>query len=214
MDRDAATPRRYTVFAVVALGHVLFVMLLLRLDFPTTLRLAQNTSPILLLDLSSSANPTATTFDSSQAARPRANSPKSPGAEISVGVNAPAMPDAAASPDALTVEPPVDWRDEAERVAKSQAESIFKELKHQCSEAALRGEFLPECRRYKNPDAWVPEPRRFGIAGGLPYVRLGKRCIVGLGFFGCAVGKGPEANGGLFDDLRDPDRPQSSVPTP
>ena len=214
MDRDAARPRRYAVFAAVALGHVLFVMLLLRFELSTMVPLKQNTAPIVLLDLSSSASPTPRTFDASQTARPRASSPKSPGAEISVGVNAPAMPEAAASPDALTVEPPVDWHDEAERVAKSQAESIFKELKHQCSEAALRGEILPECRRYKKPDAWVPEPRTFGIAGGLPYVRLGKRCIVGLGFFGCAVGKKLEANGRLFDDLREPDRPQSSVPTP
>ncbi len=214
MDWDAATPRRYTPFAAVALGHVLFVMLLLRLDFSPTLRLEHDTSPILLLDLSSSANPTARTFDASQAARPRTNSPKSPGAEISVGVNAPYDAGAAASPDALTVEPPVDWREVAEQVAKSQAKSIFKELKHQCNEAALRGEFLPECRKYKKSDAWVPVPRTFGIAGGLPYVRLGKRCIIGLGFFGCAVGKGPDANGRLFDDMREPDRPQSFVPTP
>ncbi len=214
MDRDAATPRRHVIFAVVAFGHMLFVMLLLRLEFPNTLRLAQNTSPILLLDLSSSANPTSTAVDAAQAARPRTSSPKSPGEEISVGAKAPAMPEAAASPDALMVEPPVDWHGEAEQVAKSQAESIFKELEHECDEAARRGEYPPECRKYKKSDAWVPEPRTFGIAGGLPYVRLGKRCIVGLGFFGCAVGKLPAAKGNLFDDMREPDRPRSFVPPP
>jgi hypothetical protein len=33
-----------------------------------------------------------------------------------------------------------------------------------------------------------------------------------LGFFGCALGKLPEADGTLFEDMDDPDRPRSSVP--
>jgi hypothetical protein len=37
---------------------------------------------------------------------------------------------------------------------------------------------------------------------------------VGLGFFGCGFGKPPEANQHLFDAMRDPDRPHSSVPGP
>jgi hypothetical protein len=36
--------------------------------------------------------------------------------------------------------------------------------------------------------------------------------VVGLGFFGCALGKKPEANGHLFDGMHDPDRQRSSVP--
>jgi hypothetical protein len=108
----------------------------------------------------------------------------------------------------------VDWDQEAQRVANSQADSIFKELKHLCDEAALRGEQPPGCRRYKKPDPWVAEPKKFGFAGGLPFVRLGKRCVLGLGFFGCGVGKLPEANGHVLDDMRDPDRPRSSVPDP
>jgi hypothetical protein len=47
----------------------------------------------------------------------------------------------------------------------------------------------------------------------LPYIKLGKRCVVGLGFFGCNVGALPEVDGHLLDDFRDPDRSTSSVPS-
>jgi len=45
----------------------------------------------------------------------------------------------------------------------------------------------------------------------LPYVRLGEQCVLGLGFFGCAFGRAPPESH-LFDGLKDPDRPRSSVP--
>jgi len=35
---------------------------------------------------------------------------------------------------------------------------------------------------------------------------------VGLGFFGCALGDLPKANGRLFDDMNAPDRDRNSVP--
>ncbi|HEY0745320.1 MAG TPA: hypothetical protein VGD63_01365 [Steroidobacteraceae bacterium] len=123
-------------------------------------------------------------------------------------------PAAVTSPDASPSLPGIDWYQQGQQVASSQAESIFKELEHFCDAAALHGEHRPECRKYEKPDPWVPEPNKFGIAGGLPYVRLGKRCILGLGFFGCGVGKLPEANGHVLDDMRDADRPRSSVPDP
>ena len=49
-------------------------------------------------------------------------------------------------------------------------------------------------------------------SGFIPYVRIGKRCIVGLGFWGCQLGKLPQANSHLLDGMTDPDRPGSSVP--
>ena len=69
---------------------------------------------------------------------------------------------------------------------------------------------LPKCRKPKPPPEWEPQPKKAGFIGILPYVRVGN-CIVGLGFLGCTVGKS-EANGHLFDDMNDPDRPRSSVP--
>jgi hypothetical protein len=121
---------------------------------------------------------------------------------------------AISSSDTSPSQPGIDWNQQGQQVAATQAESIFKELKHLCDEAALHNEHRPECRKYKTPEPWVPEPNKFGVAGGLPYVRLGKRCVSGLGFFGCGVGKLPEANGYVLEDMRDPDRPRSSVTDP
>lgn len=69
-----------------------------------------------------------------------------------------------------------------------------------------------KCTPRQSSFEWDPEPDMFGIEGLLPFVRLGERCIAGLGFFGCGIGKLPEPNGNLFDDMKDPERPKSSVP--
>ena len=53
---------------------------------------------------------------------------------------------------------------------------------------------------------------RAGFVNGLPYIRLSKRCLLVVGFIGCALGPMPEANGHLFDGLKDPDRDRNSVP--
>ena len=112
----------------------------------------------------------------------------------------------------------IDWDNEASTVADAQAVSIFRELKALCDQAAKRGDPPPPgCRKHRIPPAWEPQPKQFGFTDGpglrLPYMRMG-RCVVGLGFFGCGFGKRPEANGHVFDDFRDPDRPRSSVPDP
>ncbi|MEZ5457795.1 MAG: hypothetical protein R3E65_00290 [Steroidobacteraceae bacterium] len=70
------------------------------------------------------------------------------------------------------------------------------------------------CKPRKGSWEWKAEPGKVGMAGPLPYVRVGKRCIVGLGFFGCALGEPPPPNDKLLDDMRKPDRPRSSVPGP
>lgn len=70
----------------------------------------------------------------------------------------------------------------------------------------------PESAPKAQPFGWDPSPNRVGIAGGLPYVELGKRCALGFGFFGCGVGKLPAANGDVFDGMDNPDRDRSSVP--
>jgi len=208
---DGAARRRYLVFALVTVGHVLIVVWLLRLEDLVTQR-KQDTSALLLLDLSSSKK-----SPPAMPTKPRASIQGTPGTQAAVDSNARSMTDAA-PPDSAATGPPTDWYGEAEQAAKSQAALIFKELKHVCDEAARRGEHPAGCRKYQKPDAWVPQPKTFGIEGGLLIIRLGKRCVVGGGLsgviFGCGVGKLPEANGHLFDDMRDPDRPRSSVPDP
>jgi hypothetical protein len=190
----------------------LSVALLLRPDVLTRVQL-KNAASLRLLDLFKPTLPTNAvpppTPDTKTSAAKKLPSP----AERAKVDPATTLDSAAiSSSDTPPSQPGIDWYHQGQQGAGSQAESIFKELKHLCDEAALHGEHRPECRKYKKPEPWVPEPNKFGIAGGLPYVRLGKRCVLGLGFFGCGVGKLPEANGHVLEDMRDPDRPRSSVP--
>ena len=93
----------------------------------------------------------------------------------------------------------------------SLAPGMIKELRRECVEAERRAQALPEgCNKRSNAKQWEPEPKRAGMIGLLPYVRLGK-CVIGLGFWGCSIGK-QSPDGTLLDDMRNPDRPVSSVP--
>ena len=100
-------------------------------------------------------------------------------------------------------------RSGAERVARAHPPAI-----PECDDRPRSGPPLPKCRQPTHPFQWRPEPKKAGFVGLLPYVQLGKRCVLGLGFFGCAVGRLPDANGHLFDDVNNPDRPRGSVPDP
>ena len=113
--------------------------------------------------------------------------------------------------EAPPAEPSIDWRLEAERSAHAiSAELARKEPK--CDDSDRTWSLQPKCKKPKRPPEWELETPRAGFDRLIPYVRLGKRCILGLGFFGCAIGKLPEPNGHLFDDMNNPDRPRSSVP--
>jgi hypothetical protein len=106
--------------------------------------------------------------------------------------------------------PQIDWTREAQSVARARAAVIAPE--HTCDDRDRPGSSLPKCKEGGPAFQWDPEPSRVGVQGLIPYVRLGKHCVLGLGFFGCALGKLPGANGKLFDDLNGPGRPRSSVP--
>ena len=67
------------------------------------------------------------------------------------------------------------------------------------------------CVRPPSATQWKPEEKKYGFAGGLPYVRLGK-CVVGLGFFGCVPGAPPAANSHLLDGRDRATEDDSSVP--
>lgn len=105
--------------------------------------------------------------------------------------------------------PPIDWRLEAERSGRAAVVDAAR-----AGPRAFGPPLTPAPTPQPKEFEWDPEPSRVGVAGGLPFVRLGKRCVVGLGFFGCAIGDLPEANGRLFEGMRDPDRHESSVPDP
>lgn len=119
-----------------------------------------------------------------------------------------------AIPAGLPETPSIDWHAEVGRVAREAAESASKEQLNLPCKAPRKFGDPPQtgCRPQPKPFEWDPEPGLFGIAGGLPFARVGKRCAIGLGFFACGIGALPKPNGDLFESMDDPDRPRSSVP--
>jgi hypothetical protein len=129
----------------------------------------------------------------------------------SARVKAPAAVQSGTEPSGT---PHIDWHGEIGRVAKEAAEGASKKELNLPCKAPRRFDEPPQtnCRPQPAPFEWDPEPPFAGLAGLLPFVRIGKRCVIGLGFFGCGIGKLPEPNGKLFESMEDPDRPRSSVP--
>lgn len=190
-------------WAIVIGGHLLLILLLSNIR-PRTMQVVESDAPdrsILLLDLTPPvASPPADKPKPkpTAAARPRERpDPESSGESYAI-----------TEPTAI---PPIDWYSEAERAARVAGDE-WVDPNPPCRGNEQPGSVLHGCRAPKPPAEWEPEPAKAGIDGLLPWVRLGKRCIVGLGFFGCGIGKLPEANGDVFDDMRDPDRQRSSVP--
>lgn len=114
--------------------------------------------------------------------------------------------DAEAGPDANA--PSIDWKEHGRRAAASTIEKMPAPDQSNCDSTGLGDPALANC---KPPPDFQWAPPRSGFKDGLPYVMVGENCIVGLGFFGCALGKKP-ANGRLLDGMRDPQRERSSVP--
>jgi hypothetical protein len=132
-------------------------------------------------------------------------SPATPAPSTAItGPQAPAGTPAAAGP-------PVDWHGEARRAASAQSERLNEESQQECHPEDRRGTLPAHCLRPRAPAPWEPEPARAGFAGGLPWVRVGKECVVGLGFFGCVLDP-PPANGHVLDEMKNPERLRSSVP--
>jgi hypothetical protein len=120
---------------------------------------------------------------------------------------------AAAVPDAgvdTTVRPLVDWQAQRAQVASQAAERMHAPGARSFGESPRSP--YKTCKPRRSSWEWKPEPGKVGMAGLLPFVRVGERCVVGLGFFGCALGEPPPANGKLLEDMKRDDRPRSSTP--
>jgi hypothetical protein len=122
--------------------------------------------------------------------------------------------DAIDSPESIAPEtapsepsrPSIDWRAEGAAAAARQA------VPTPSAEFAAPPKTVHKpCEKQQSTWEWNKEEKSYGIAP-LPYVKLGKRCVVGLGFFGCALQKPPEANSHLLDDMHDGKTSPSSVP--
>jgi len=123
-------------------------------------------------------------------------------------IQPPSLPAIASLPPPEAPAPTVDWRHEAGRAAQDAARAI--------TQAPQARSFGPKPRipagTAPKQFEWSPEPKTVGFSGLLPYVRLGKRCFLGLGFVGCKFGELPKPNGTLLEHMDDADRPGSSVP--
>jgi hypothetical protein len=116
----------------------------------------------------------------------------------------------AANDTAITVPsaPRIDWDQEAETAAQAQVPA--QRTDRVCEKNEMPDPRRPSCQKAPPSFEWNPEVPRVGMDGLFPYVRLGDTCVVGLGFFGCHE-KMP-ANGKLFEEMKNPSRPASSVP--
>ena len=113
---------------------------------------------------------------------------------------------------AITLLPPIDWQREGIDAARRAAEPKGPETFSAPPRTARK-----RCEPPESSFVWNPEIPRAGFTRTpipLPFVRLGERCIVGLGFFACTMGELPEANSHLFDDVKEGKTTESSVPDP
>ncbi len=105
--------------------------------------------------------------------------------------------------------PKVDWYHEAEVVAHT----ITGTQGTGVHPGSGEHEHSPYRKCAPRPGfAWDPEPKRVGFMGLMPYLRIGKRCFIALGAFGCAIGPLPEPNGHLLDAIKDGPVTFTSVP--
>lgn len=208
--RGGRSIRECVVWAFIIGGHALLILVFT--DGKRVVQQASTDAPspgiLLLLDLPGQPSAPEPVGEAPQFASVPVLTPQLPLPEIdsesSTAITLP--PETGEAPDTNAI----DWQLEAERSARAVVERSRKSTEKRI------GVHPPSpFREKKKPKEfdWDPEPGRVGVAAGfIPYVRIGQRCLVGLGFFGCGLGKRPEANGHLFDGMHDPDRQRSSVP--
>jgi hypothetical protein len=201
------SPRDCVVWALVIGGHVLVLMLFAsagRLQ-PPRLASAIDEARALLLVMVPAMPSEEPTPDPPEERRPVRPVPELPAADTAITLPRESIPPAPAAPA-------IDWLSEGERAAREAAEKSTRPGPRAFGEHPTSP--YRRCKAPKSSFEWDPEPDKAGFAGGLPFVRLGERCILVLGFFGCAIGDLPKPNSHLFDDMHDPERVTGSVPGP
>jgi len=109
-----------------------------------------------------------------------------------------------------TATPPRDWHAAAERAAQ-RATTGDPGKPHDFTSTPASP--YRDCERKVNNFEWKPDAHRTGWANGLPYVRAGKRCVIGLGFFGCKLDPElPPPDGELFEDMNTTNQMDGTVP--
>lgn len=196
--------RRFTALVLVVALHFLFLLMLwIRQPIPHRVANDERSSILFFVER---PRPAVIPAPSVQSRRSQAT--PTIVAEPSAPEQTSIAPTPSNPPDAI------DWSAQAAEAATAVVDKAIREETRKCDPADSPNSFLPPCKHRTKPFEWNPEPRRAGFSGGLPYVRIGERCVVGLGFFGCGFGDPPPANGDLFEGMDDPERDRSSVPSP
>lgn len=198
--RDGQPLRKSVILAVIIGAHVLLIVVFSRAG-KQYLRSAESepeTSGLLFffeLPPPVEESPEADLQAEAAQTRPAMQ----PGSSTAITLPADSAPDSSA----------IDWYAQAEDLAREQ------------SAPAPRGPRtfgeIPKSpftrKETKTQTPWEPQERKAGFEGPLPYVRLGRRCMVMPPFFGCALGKIPRSKGIPREEVLDRDRERSSVPT-
>lgn len=207
--RRGRSVRDCLVWAFIIGGHALLIVAFMSSKRQVQQVSADVPSPgvLMLLDLPAEPSTSEPVPDAPQLASVPVITPHLPPPEFDSGSTAITLPgESEPAPGSNAI----DWQLEAQRSAHLTVERNRRSPEKRIGEHPP-SPFTPK----KKPKEfeWDPEPDRAGFADGfIPYVRIGQRCVVGLGFFGCSLGKLPEGNSHLFDGMHDPDRQRSSVP--
>ena len=181
---------RWIIGCGVILFHVLILILVVRVSLRWSV--PEIASTLVLLNLA--AAPAASKLPTRPGAQQRSKSSVDAGnGERMPQSNATAGHDPSQfdqTPPAELTAPLTDWSAELETIAKAEAPALLAERLKKCHDAEMQGRFLVGCGKVKTPDIW---DHNRGLA---EFLAIGKR----------------QANGHLFDDMRDPDRERSSVP--
>ena len=139
----------------------------------------------------------------------RQESPARESAAAHAGISTRAVAQSPAAAVSPAVPAAVDWNAAAKFAAG-------RALEDRTDAGKVFGEIVAspyrDCQLKKRSWRWIPERKKSGFAGGLPWVQVSERCIVGLGFFGCAIGELPPPRGDLLDDMDTANQMQSTVP--
>ena len=183
--RQSEHGKRWIIGCGIVLFHIAILVFLARLS-PRLSFPTETASSLVLLNLPAvPAGPKTTRPDAQQ----KPSSLSDSGSSARLGQSHPAEGREGAPQSGPTV-PLIDWSGELDTVAKAEAPELLAERLQKCHDAEMHGRFLVGCRKVKTSDIW---DHHRGLS---EYLAIGKR----------------EANGHLFDDMRDPDRDSSSVP--
>jgi hypothetical protein len=190
---------RIAILVIIAGAHVFLVEILSRRHVMRTAGMEEERGLLFFVDLPRWVP------DDDLSLEQEPTTPRKAAATPRSAQPAPAQP---ITPPANTA---IDWYKQAEIVARADLDASGDPKPRAFGEQPVSPY---RKKKRKPPIVWEPEEKKAGFAGPFPFVRLGKKCVLMPPFFSCSFGKEKKFEGYTLDDMRDPDRPRSSVPDP